>query len=489
MPWPQESSRFRFACIPALATGASYALAQPPFSVWPLAFVCLAPLAFAIRGRPLRERLALGAIAGAAAAWATSLAPAAVGLARFFDRSLAFGIVCAALVTAGVGAPAFAFVAGLAGDMPRRFAWIAPWRFGVAFAAGEWVRSNVASGVPWLLLAHSLAPAPSIAQLAGPIGVAGLGLAIAVANGVVVALVAGPARRAAFASGGLLAATFWLAAVSAPAIAPGDAGSIAVVEAGSARHERALRVALVQPATPLAWSGDASRVRDRLARLAALTRQSLPVGLAIWPESSIEAPLPANGALVREALADVDPRPALLFGAPRYDAAAPTRLYNSALLWDATGAARGAHDKLQLLPFTEFVPAALAAVGIRGGHTAAAAGIAPLAIDGDRLGVLICYELLFPALARELVDAGAGLLVNPSNDDWFGATAGGEQMLAAAVLRAIETRRPLLRATASGITAAIDARGRVVGRLPTGSASVLVVDVVPVRSAHAAARR
>lgn len=144
---------------------------------------------------------------------------------------------------------------------------------------------------------------------------------------------------------------------------------------------------------------------------------------------------------------------------------------------------------MQLLPFTEFVPTALAALGIRGGHTAAAAGIAPLALDGDRLGVLICYELLFPALARELVDAGAGVLVNPSNDDWFGATAGGEQMLAAAVLRAIETRRPLLRATASGITAAIDARGRVVGRLPTGSASVLVVDVVPVRSAHAAARR
>lgn len=473
----------------ALATGVLYALAQPAFSLWPLAFVCLVPLALAIAERPLPERVALGAIAGGAAGWATSLEPAAVGLAHFFDRSLAFGLACAALATASVGGAAFALAAALAGRGSRRFAWLAPWRFGIAFAAGEWARSHLATGLPWLLLAHALAPAPAAAQLASSIGVAGLGLLLAVANGVVAVLVSGPARRIAIGSALLLLGAFWWGEAVAPPFERGAAGSIVLAQEHAAVPANALRVALVQPATPLVWAGDAARVRERLDRLVTLSQRSPTADLVIWPESAIEAPLPANEALVRAAVARLDPQPALLFGAPRYDRAAPGRIYNSAVLWAADGRAQGAHDKVRLLPFTEFVPAGLAALGVRGGHTAAGARIAPLALGSDRIGVLICYELLFSDLAQQLVAAGAGILVNPSNDDWFGATAGGEQMLAAGVLRAIETRRPLLRVTPSGVTAAIDARGRVVARLATGRADVLVVDVVPGRAGSEAARR
>jgi apolipoprotein N-acyltransferase len=76
------------------------------------------------------------------------------------------------------------------------------------------------------------------------------------------------------------------------------------------------------------------------------------------------------------------------------------------------------------------------------------------------------------------------VLINPSNDVWFDDTAGPQQMLAAAVLRAIATRRPLLRATPTGITAAIDARGRVVAQLARGVSGALVVDVWPVRESR-----
>jgi len=131
------------------------------------------------------------------------------------------------------------------------------------------------------------------------------------------------------------------------------------------------------------------------------------------------------------------------------------------------------------LPFTEFVPRFFAALGVRGGHTAAGESIAPLPWRDTRLGILICYEVLFPDLSRELVRRGAGVLVNPSNDAWFEGTAGPEQMAAAAVLRAVATRRPLLRATPTGITVAIDARGRVVAQLARGPAGALVVDVWP----------
>jgi apolipoprotein N-acyltransferase len=149
------------------------------------------------------------------------------------------------------------------------------------------------------------------------------------------------------------------------------------------------------------------------------------------------------------------------------------------LLWDASGSERGRYDKTHLLPFTEVVPPLLAALGVRGGHSAAGESIAPLEWNDTKLGILICYELLFPELSRELLRQGAGVLINPSNDVWFDDTAGPQQMLAAAVLRAVATRRPLLRATPTGITAAIDARGRVVAQLARGDARALVVDVWP----------
>ena len=95
------------------------------------------------------------------------------------------------------------------------------------------------------------------------------------------------------------------------------------------------------------------------------------------------------------------------------------------------------------------------------------------------LGPLICYEMLFAGIARQLVRDGAGVLVNLSNDGYFGGSGGAEQHLTAAVLRAIELRRPVLRATSDGITVAIDQAGREIGRLPARSPGALVVDVWP----------
>ena len=101
---------------------------------------------------------------------------------------------------------------------------------------------------------------------------------------------------------------------------------------------------------------------------------------------------------------------------------------------------------------------------------------------------LICFEVLFADLAREHVDQGAGLLVNLSNDGWVAGTGGPEQHLAAAVLRAIELRRPLLRATTTGISAAIDPAGRVVAVLPENRAGRLLLDVRPGRRSSFYAR-
>jgi apolipoprotein N-acyltransferase len=87
--------------------------------------------------------------------------------------------------------------------------------------------------------------------------------------------------------------------------------------------------------------------------------------------------------------------------------------------------------------------------------------------------------VLFGGLARSLVDDGANVFANLSNDGWFQHEAALEQHLAAAIYRAIETRRPMLRATRTGITASIDAEGRVLGRLPVDVEGVLKTRVIP----------
>jgi apolipoprotein N-acyltransferase len=140
---------------------------------------------------------------------------------------------------------------------------------------------------------------------------------------------------------------------------------------------------------------------------------------------------------------------------------------------------------VKLLPFFEYAPAWWP--GGPGGGLAAGRAPVLLRADGVGIGALVCYEVLFPEIAGALASDGAGLLVNLSNDAWFGGAGGARQHFAAAVLQALALSRPLLRSTPTGVTAAVDAWGRVAAALPEGRAGVLVVDVWP--AAAGAARR
>jgi apolipoprotein N-acyltransferase len=95
-----------------------------------------------------------------------------------------------------------------------------------------------------------------------------------------------------------------------------------------------------------------------------------------------------------------------------------------------------------------------------------------LAGSRARLGAFVCAELVFPSVARELARGGAEILANPSNDAWLAPVA-AEHLLRVATLRAIENRRPLLRATPTGVSAVIDAHGAIVARSDFGAAQVL----------------
>jgi apolipoprotein N-acyltransferase len=155
------------------------------------------------------------------------------------------------------------------------------------------------------------------------------------------------------------------------------------------------------------------------------------------------------------------------------------------------------YHKMHLVPFGEYVP--LEPVFTLGGRVAArvvsrvgqftpGAEAAVGTAAGARLGTFICYEAIFPGLVRRFTEQGAELLVNVTNDGWYGRTSAPHQHLAMAVFRAVENGRTLVRAANTGITAVVDARGRVLERTALFDRTVLVRDVPLLRGSTFYAR-
>lgn len=144
--------------------------------------------------------------------------------------------------------------------------------------------------------------------------------------------------------------------------------------------------------------------------------------------------------------------------------------YNSAAMVDPAGRVDFQYDKIHLVPFSEYFPwrnffwfakdlTALVGEFQHGTHYSVGE------LPGGRLSVFICYEAVFPNEIRRFVADGAHLLVNLSNDGWFGRSAAPAQHLAMARVRAVENRRWVLRDTNNGLTASIDPYGRIVARM------------------------
>jgi len=143
---------------------------------------------------------------------------------------------------------------------------------------------------------------------------------------------------------------------------------------------------------------------------------------------------------------------------------------NSAFLFDAEGSVTGRYDKIRLVPFGEYIPPAFGWVNrITGeaGDFQPGSRVVVMQVDGHGLGAFICYESAFPDLVRQFTKQGAQVLVNLSNDGYFGDSAAREQHLELVRMRAAENRRWILRATNDGITAMIDPAGRRTETLPS----------------------
>jgi apolipoprotein N-acyltransferase len=223
---------------------------------------------------------------------------------------------------------------------------------------------------------------------------------------------------------------------------------------------------LVQPNidTDTAWT---SLLQEQIGQQLSLLSNTLPAPFVIWPE--LPAPLYFYRDPVFHAEAqDIAGRHGyFLFETVAY--AGERRPLNSAVLLGPDGGELGRYDKINLVPFGEYVPPIFAFVNRitqETGDFIPGTEVKVLHAGHDRLGVFICYESAFPDLVRQFSRQGANVLVNLSNDGYFGRSAAREQHLLIARMRAVENRRFLIRATNDGLSAVIDPSGRIIQTIP-----------------------
>jgi apolipoprotein N-acyltransferase len=226
--------------------------------------------------------------------------------------------------------------------------------------------------------------------------------------------------------------------------------------------------------------------RDHLASLslqAALSEAGRPPRLLVWPE--VPAPLYYDDdPQFREMVTGLAraARTSFLFGTvTRTRTGAPL---NSAVLLGPGGQYLGRYDKVNLVPFGEYVPKFFGFVNRitnEAGDFEAGRRTVVFQSEGRRIGAFICYEAVFPDFVRRFAADGAEVFVNISNDGYFGRSAARQQHLNIVRMRAAENRRWILRSTNDGITAVIDPAGRVMSRLEPLREATLHARYSPVR--------
>lgn len=250
-----------------------------------------------------------------------------------------------------------------------------------------------------------------------------------------------------------------------------------------------LSVAAVQGNIDIQLKWQIDQIKNNLKSYQDLTKKTQGANLVIWPETAVEEWLPEKtNQLPPRLLPPLNPATShFIFGVRSYrgKAASPEfKAFNSAFLADRQGRVLNRYHKQVLLAFGEYIPfstllSKLPGVPSLGGGYSEGEGPRTLDLPGGiRVASLICYEDLIPALSRRFVaEKRANLLVNLTNDAWYGNTVAPWQHARLAQWRAIETRRNLVRVTNTGLTTVINPKGEMIQTLPIFSSGVLTAKV------------
>jgi len=445
----------------AAATGALLVVVFPALNLSYLSPVTLAPLLLAVSSEPnWKRRFLLGWISGIIFWGGTCYwIYYTMHVHGHVNAVGAAALLAGFMVVKGLHLGVFGW---LAGPAMRRF-WAVP------AVAAAWVAvegTNQWTGFTWLMLGNAATNMSVVARLAPITGVAGMSFVLAMmSTGVVLAAQRRPRGHLA-----------WLLALPLLYFLP------PLPAAGQTPNTARLVQPNISEEELSADSWTKQREARLLKELAVLSSSRSPAAepadLIIWPEN----PAPFyfyNDPVFRGFVEGIarDQNSALLIGTVAFRAQDMAEPLNSAVLIDAQGYEAARYDKIHLVPFGEFVPWPFGYLVEKVTHEAGdyvpGNRIVVARIDGHRIGTFICYESVFGGSVRRFAAAGAEVLINISNDGWFGRSAARYQHLLIARMRAIENGRWLLRATNTGITAVIDPAGRVRGALPIDRPGVL----------------
>ena len=466
----------------AWLAGALGALAMPPYGLLPALAVSLIVAVWlqdgAVADRPPMRRAWLGFLIG----WAWGFGYLTAGLwwlgqaflveADEFLWALPLGVVGLPFALGLFYGAGFGVAGALWSRGPARIAALA-----LGLGAAEWLRGHLFTGFPWDTLGMALAQNLWLMQGAAIVGLYGLTVLAVLICAAPATLAAGGHSRSrlgpSVAAGLLLVG---MALYGAARLGPPDP-----VVPG-------VRLRLVQPNLPQDAKFRPENRADIVDRYIELSQRPVAAGEPepthiVWPESAFPFLIQRDPDALSKVAAGLKPGQHLITGAARAEEPLPgerLRYFNAVMVIGPDGTISDSYDKVHLVPFGEYLPApldaALRALGLRqfvaipGGFSAGTLATQRiLTVPGlPPVAATICYEAIFPhailPAAAVSVPRPAGLILNVTNDAWFGDTPGPRQHLAQARLRAVEEGLPLVRDANTGISAVIDPHGRIVAR-------------------------
>ena len=457
----------------AALAGILIAIGLPPLGWWPLAFLGF-PVFLLLLATGRRQTWHGGFGLG----WAFGLGYFAValhwiGYAFFVEADTYLWMMPFML---GILAGGMAIYWGLAAVLAKRFGGGGlrlVLAFAAALAAMEWLRGHLFTGFPWAapgLLADGMG---GLAQAASVIGMTGLTLLVVLWASLPFLFLSPPHRGHGIAGLAilLLLPALWVwgdmrLAGASDAMVPGVA--LRIVQPNLPQEEK--------------WREDNARqIFDDLEQMSTMPTPDRPEGIAgithvIWPESAVPFLIDESPVAKAELKPLLGGRTALLTGAVRLDRKGEGQepdAHNSIIVFDGNAEPVARYDKWRLVPGGEFLPFAwaLEPLGFRQvvqtpGSFVPGPGPRTVTLPGGlRAGLLVCYEAIFPDRLVDDADRPQ-LIVNVTNDGWFGRSTGPWQHLAQARLRAIEQGLPIVRAANTGISAVIDPYGHTLRVLP-----------------------
>ncbi|MBW2618033.1 MAG: apolipoprotein N-acyltransferase [Deltaproteobacteria bacterium] len=451
-PWRRHAA--------ALVSAGLVVLAMPKFGLAPLIFIALTPLTLALEGLRPRAGFWLGFVYGFGANlglmyWLGRVLEGYGGLPFWLS-----GVIVCLLMGIWALFPAL-WAAGL--TLAQRSRWPLWLSGGLAWVGLEWVRGWFLTGLPWADLGYALTPWPVLIQMAD-LGGVGLASLVVVLTSLGLADLIQGRRRLLTA---VVLASLWTGALGY------GVWRLAVVEEKMADAPQVI-TRVVQANIDQMDKWDKSFLPQTLARYRdlSLAKSPTPPQLIVWTESAMPfyfLPLRAESEEVIEIVRKSGAW--LVFGSQVYEKEGDQYIfYNRAWLLNPQGEVAGFYDKAHLVPYGEYVPLKrffpfLGKITVAVGDFSAGSPGRLMEADFGRLGALICFESIFPELTRAHLEAGADLIVNISNDAWYGASSAPYQSLAMTIWRAVEARRSLARSAQTGISALIGPDGRMKGSL------------------------